>query len=222
VWDNLREYISNFYKDDWTDRNFIIWILLLSVLWGVNAPFAFVAEGKGNSLTLLIAIYLITRLSFLAINGLQSIFIPFLRRQVAFQALTSVLVGALWIAAIYVPFPSKFALLILANVIEQPINMIIVSPIGDKLITGGWKRKANIDRYIERHESFFTIILGEGVFRLIEGSPSGLGLNAHSGIILVALLIYYILHWLYFNGDQSQSYVHAMRRTWWKPFLWKL
>jgi hypothetical protein len=30
-----------------------------------------------------------------------------------------------------------------------------------------------------------------------------------------------VLHWLYFNGDQSKQFVHALRRTWYKPFLWK-
>lgn len=61
-----------------------------------------------------------------------------------------------------------------------------------------------------------------GVFGLIDGSPSGLGLTAKTGTVLQAMILYYVLHWLYFNGDQSRKYVHAMRRTWWKPVLWRL
>jgi low temperature requirement protein LtrA len=84
------------------------------------------------------------------------------------------------------------------------------------------KRNPDVDHWVERHEGFFIIILGEGVFRLIDGSPSGLGLNAQTGTVLQAFLIYYVLHWLYFNGDQSLEYVHALKRTWWKPVMWQL
>lgn len=219
--DYLREYISNFYKDDLVDRMFLVWILVLSVLYGVNAPFAFNPSGEGNSLKLLIALYLISRVSFLCAYLLQCIYLPFLRRQSAFQVVASMLTGALWVVAIYVPYPGKYTLLILANLLEQPIAFWMASPLGDKLITGGWKRTIDVDRYVERHEGFFIIILGEGVFRLIEGSPSGIGINEHSGTVVTALLLYYFLHWIYFNNDQTKSFIHAVRRTWWKPFLWK-
>jgi low temperature requirement protein LtrA len=189
MWDYLREYIGNFYKDDLTDRYFILWILLLSVLYGINAPFAFTPVDGGNSLKLLIGIYLVSRASFLVVYLLQTIYMPFLRRQFAFQVFSTLVTGALWVAAIYVPYPGKIALLILANGIEQPLAAYFASPLGDKLVTGGWKRTVNVERYIGRHEGFFTIILGEGVFRLIEGSPSGIGINSHSGTVLTAVLL---------------------------------
>jgi hypothetical protein len=192
------------------------------VLYGVNAPFAFNPVGEANSLKLLIATYLIARASFLGAYLVQCIFMPFLRRQFAFQLFSALVTSSLWVAAIFVPYPGKIPLLILANGLEQPLAAYFASPLGDKLITGGWKRSENVDRAIVRHEGFFTIILGEGVFRLIEGSPSGMGLNSHTGTVLTAVLLYYILHWLYFNGDQTKEYVHAVRRTWWKPFLWRL
>jgi len=192
------------------------------VLYGVNAPFAFSPVDEGNSLKLLIGIYLVSRASFLAAYLLQTIYMPFLRRQFAFQVFSTLVVSGLWIAAIFVPYPAKIGLLILANGIEQPLAAYFASPLGDKLVTGGWKRTVNVERYVGRHEGFFTIILGEGVFRLIEGSPSGIGINSHSGTLLTAVLLYYILHWLYFNGDQTKEFIHAVRRTWWKPFLWKI
>jgi hypothetical protein len=88
-----------------------------------------------------------------------------------------------------VPYPTKIALLILANRIEQPLAAYLASPLGDKLVTGGWKRTVNVERYVGRHEGFFTIILGEGVFRLIEESPSGIGINSRSGTVLTAVLL---------------------------------
>jgi low temperature requirement protein LtrA len=221
LWDNLREYGSDFYKDDLLQRLFVIWILLLCVLYGINAPYAFVPDG-GNSLRLVISIYLVARASFLAGYVFQAIFLPFLRLQVLISGIGMMIGSALWIAAMYVPYPAKTALLITANTIEHPMAMYMASPYSARLLTGGWEKKLDFKHYIERIEGFFIIILGEGVFRLIEGSPSGMGLNHKTGTVLTALLLYYVLHWVYFNGDQSREFVHALRRRWWRAFLWKL
>ncbi|TVY23425.1 hypothetical protein LHYA1_G008010 [Lachnellula hyalina] len=221
TWDHLRAFCINFFVDDILQRNFIVWILILSVLYGVNAPYAFVAHEGKSSLTLLIVFYLILRVSFLAANIAQAFFIPFLRRQTLFRVFATISSSALWIAAIFVHYPAKIGFLIAANAIEHPVDIFLASPIADAWLTPGWKRTPHIDHYIERHEGFFIIILGEGVFRLIEGSPSGWGLNGHTGTVVIALIMYYLLHWLYFNGDHTKQFVHALRRTWWKPVLWQ-
>lgn len=223
TWDHLRAFCINFFVDDILQRNFIVWILILSVLYGINAPFAFDAQGEGgkSSLTLLIVVYLILRFSFLAANVAQAFFIPYLRRQTLFKFCATIVSSALWIAAIYVHYPAKIGLLIAANAIEHPVDIFLASPIADAWLTPGWKRSTHVDHYVERHEGFFIIIIGEGVFRLIEGSPSGWGLNERTGTVIIALVMYYLLHWLYFNGDHTKQFVHALRRTWWKPVLWQ-
>ncbi|TVY41539.1 hypothetical protein LSUB1_G001995 [Lachnellula subtilissima] len=205
TWDHLRAFCINFFVDDILQRNFIVWILILSVLYGVNAPYAFVAH----------------EVSFLVANIAQAFFIPFLRRQTLFKVFATISSSALWIAAIFVHYPAKIGFLLAANAIEHPVDIFLASPIADAWLTPGWKRTPHIDHYIERHEGFFIIILGEGVFRLMEGSPSGWGLNEHTGTVVIALIMYYLLHWLYFNGDHTKQFVHALRRTWWKPVLWQ-
>lgn len=222
IWDHLRAFCINFYVDDILQRTFIIWILILSVLYGINAPYASVPDDEGgNSLKILIGIYLVTRASFLVANGVQALFIPFLRRQFFFKLSTTFISGALWIAAIYVEYPGKIGVLVAANFIEHPVDIFLASPIADAYLTPGWKRSIHIEHYVDRHEGFFIIILGEGVFRLIEGSPSGWGLNSGTGTVITAILMYYLLHFFYFNGDQTKQFVHALRRTWWKPVLWQ-
>jgi low temperature requirement protein LtrA len=222
IWDHLRAFCINFYVDDITQRTFIVWILVLSVLYGINAPYAYLPEGEGDdSLKILIGIYLVTRASFLVANSIQAICIPFLRRQFLFKRHATRISGALWIASIYVHYPGKIGLLVAANFVEHPVDIFLASPIADAYLTPGWKRATHIDHYVDRHEGFFIIILGEGVFRLIEGSPSGWGLNRQTSTIITALLMYYLLHFFYFNGDHTKQFVHALRRTWWKPVLWQ-
>jgi low temperature requirement protein LtrA len=221
LWDCLRDFGSNFYNDDVLQRLFMVWILLLCVLYGINAPYAFAPEDE-NSLALLIAIYLIARASFLVSWAIQAIFLPFLRRQVLVQIILTSCTSAFWVAAIYVHYPAKIALLVLANAAEHPIAIYLASPYSNWLLAGGWEKKPDIEHLVERFEGFFIIILGEGVFRLIEGSPSGIGINYRTGTVLTALLLYYVLHWIYFNADQSKEFVHALRRTWWKGFIWRV
>lgn len=195
---------------------------MLAVLYGINAPFAYHPTGESSSLTLLIIIYIITKWSFLGAYGLQALFLPFLRKQLLFQAVLTLVTTGLWVAAIFVHFPHKIIFLVVANAVEHPVAVFLASPTADRLLTNKMKRNPDVDHCVERHEGFFIIILGEGVFRLIEGSPSGMGLNSQTGTVLTALLVYYMIHWLYFNGDQSKEYVHALRRTWWKPVLWQM
>jgi low temperature requirement protein LtrA len=221
IWDHLRSFCINHFNDDLLQRNFVVWILVLAVVYGINAPFAFVPDG-GNSLKLLIAVYLISQASFLAAYAIQAISIPFLRRRVVFNFCALLISSGLWIATIYVPYPGKIGLIFSAIFTEYPVDIALRSPAVERYLTPGWKRVTDIDNYVERHEGFFIIILGEGVFRLIEGSPSGLGINRGTATIITTLLLYYALHWLYFNGDSSKSFVHALRRTWWKPILWQL
>ena len=222
VWDNLRVYTSSFFIDDILQRNFSLWILVLALLYGINAPFAYNPTGKGDSMTLLIVVYIITKVSFVAAYGLNTIFLPFLRRHFLFQLGATIITTGLWVGAIFTPYPGKVGLLIAANAIEHPVAVFLASPTADRLLTKNLKRNPDVDHYVERYEGFFIIILGEGVFRLIAGSPSGIGMNAETGTVLTALLFYYLIHWLYFNGDQSKEFVHALRRTWWKPVLWQM
>jgi low temperature requirement protein LtrA len=223
VWDSLRVYNSSFFIDDILQRNFSLWILVLAVLYGINAPFAYNPTGEGDSLTLLIVVYIIIKVSFVAAYGVNTIFIPFLRRYFLFQLAATIATTGLWVGAIFVPYPGKLGLLAAANAIEHPLGVFLASPTADRLLlTKPLRRNPDVDHCVERYEGFFIIILGEGVFRLIEGSPSGIGMNAETGTVLTALLLYYIIHWLYFNGDQSKEFVHALRRTWWKPVLWQM
>jgi len=162
IWDALRSYTSNYYVNDLFQRLFIVWIIVLAVVYGINAPYAYNPDNGPNSLKLLITVYLIAKASFLASGCLHALLIPFLRRQFLFEFCTTIGISALWIAAIWVPYPGKLGLLILGN-IEQPVALWSASPLGEKLlIPKGFKRKPDVERHIARYEGFFVVILGAG------------------------------------------------------------
>lgn len=170
IWDSLRDYTTNYYLDDILQRFFLVWILVLAVVYGVNAPFAYSANDGPNSLTLLITVFLIAKGSFLVAQFVHAIFAPFLRRQFLFDLVSTVLISGLFVGAIWTPYPGKIVLLALGNV-EQPIGLFMASPTGDRLLVSkGFKRKPDVERHVARYEGFFIIILGEGKFKSLTAS----------------------------------------------------
>lgn len=92
----------------------------------------------------------------------------------------------------------------------------------DKIVGRHIRKHINEAHAIKRMENFFILALGEGVFLLVRGSPLGQGLSAQLARGVLGLLIYYALHSLYFNSDQSKKYVHPVYRQWWRRELYYL
>lgn len=81
-------------------------------------------------------------------------------------------------------------------------------------------KRVNYKHQIKRIENFFIITVGEGVFLLVRGSPLGNGLRNQLGKGVITLMIYYIIHWTYFYGDQTKTRVHPAYRRWYIRVLW--
>jgi hypothetical protein len=162
VWDALRIFTTHYFIDDLLQRLFLVWILILAVVYGINAPFAFASEGEPDSLKILIAVVLVAKVSFLFGHFVHTIFVPFLKRELIYEIGTTLITAALWIAAIWAPYPTKLVLLALGN-FETPAALLLASPYGDKFILPkGLKKRDGTERHVARYEGFFIIILGEG------------------------------------------------------------
>lgn len=145
---------------DIVQRLFIVWILVLTLLYGINAPYAFRPGGEPTSLTLLLVTYLVARGSFMAALAYQSLFLPILRRQLLFEICASTVPFGLNIGAIFAHYPDKIVLIFIANAFEHPLAYLQASPLGERLLLPkGVKRLVDIDRFVERYEGFFIIIL---------------------------------------------------------------
>ena len=128
----------------------------------------------------------------------------------------------LWVLTTVVNAPDKkIWLLVAAIVYDSCQNILIMSPITDKLASGDNIRKTvDVRHTTSRYENFFIIALGEGLFLLIRGSPLGQGISEQLGRGIIGLLIYFYLAFTYFHGDMSKTYVHALYRRWWIKYLW--
>ena len=219
IWKDLQEFMGKYHTNDLVERLVVVWILVLATMYGNNAPYLF---DKGERSNVAIVIFLIVQASFIVVESAYSVFLPSLRRQVAFRVFFEGLTLALWIPALFSPYYLKAGLAYAAIFSEYLVAAFMDTPLAERLIKKKRPENLDLDHWVERIQDFYIIILGEGVMSLIKGSPLGHGITDQAGTGVLALLAYYVLSGFYFNGDQSRRYVHAVRRTWWRKTLWLL
>ena len=219
IWKDLQEFMGKYHTNDLIERLVVVWILVLATMYGNNAPYLF---DKGEGSNVAIVIFLVVQASFTVVESAYSVFLPSLRRQVAFRVLFQGLTLALWIPAIFATYYLKAGLAYAAIFMEYLVAAFMDTPLAERLIKKKRPENLDLDHWVERIQDFYIIILGEGVMSLIKGSPLGHGITDQAGTGVLALLAYYVLSGFYFNGDQSRRYVHAVRRSWWRKMLWLL
>ncbi|KAI9858344.1 MAG: hypothetical protein M1824_004365 [Vezdaea acicularis] len=229
IWNALRDFLNHFYVDDMLQRWFVNWVLVVMFAFGNNAPYLLGSSADATDLShpaahttgaLVISLYLIARASFLLIEAAYSIAIPWLRRHVRAQWLVSIPSSAMWVAGLFLPWPGSAGLWLGAIIVEFCSSAFLASPYADRLLHQGYRKADDDTHMVERVGSFFIIVVGSGVFLLINKSPTGPGLNTRLASGVFSVLILYVLTWLYFNGGQEKRFVHAVRRVWWRKAAW--
>ena len=209
--------MTKYHTNDLIERLFVVWILILAMLFGNNAPYLFDAPDSSN---VAIIVFILVLASFIIVETAYSIFIPSLRREMILRVAFTGLTLPLWIPATFTTYPTRPSLIFAAIVVEYTLAAFLATPPAERLLKQDRFESFDADHWVERIQDFFIIILGEGVMSLIKGSPLGRGITAQASTGVLALLAYYVLSGFYFNGDQSRRYVHAVRRTWWRKSLW--
>lgn len=69
------------------------------------------------------------------------------------------------------------------------------------------------EHYTERLESFFLLMIGEGILLLIKDGALAFGVTSRFGTGALTLVCLFLLAILYFNGDMSKRYIHGVKRN---------
>lgn len=220
MWKFLQEFMNKYATNDMIESWFTLWILVLAMLYGNNAKYLFARDDSQDNIAL--AIYLIARVSFLAIEAVYALFITSLRRPLMARGIAAAPVIAIWAGSFWVSYPAKAVMLLIAVVAEFSIQALLTTPYFEHFFREENARPTDQDHWVERIRDFFIIILGENVLNLIRGNPLGRGLSKHCGTGIVALGIYYSLSGLYFNRDHARRFIHPVKRQWWRAEAWLL
>lgn len=214
IWNAMREFLNNYYMDDLAQKLFTFWILVLSVFYGNQL--AYLAEDIETMKVWCICTYLLILGSFMIIEEVYSIWIPWLRKLVLVQTLIRIPGVALWVAGIYFNGRKAVGPILAAIIWEYFCPMVLDSPLADRLLPGQYKKALDVNHFSSRIASFFIIVLGEGVLQLVKDGPLGKGLNGATGTMVWVLLIYFNFSFLYFFRDGSRTYLPAVRHKGWK------
>ena len=217
MWKYLQEFMGKYRTDDLLERSFVVWALILAMLYGNNA--VYLLDDSGNS-WIAITIYLIFKFSTLIIESFYSLHIPHIRRRQMLQTALGLPLIGIWVGAMYTEFPKRAVLAFIAVTMEYWAASVIDTPFAARFLKDDRKEILDSDHWVERVQDFYIIILGEGVLNLIRGSPLGRGLTLKATGGILALFAYYVLSGLYFNGDLSRKYIHAVRRAWYRRIMW--
>lgn len=216
LWKYLQDFMSKYRTNDIIERLWVVWALILAMGYGNNAPYLFDEEAKTS---FAISLYLAFKASMLAIEAYYSLHLPHIRRRTVLQSALGVPLLGLWLPAYWYSYPTKAALVYCAVTLEFLAAAVFDTPLAERFLKDDRKEIFNRDHWVERVEDFYIIILGEGVLNLIRNSPLGKDITPKAGAGVSALSVYYVLSCLFFNGDLSRRYIHAVKRTCWRRIL---
>ena len=218
IWNVLREFMNDYYMDDFAQRIFIFWILVLSVFFGNNL--AYLKEDGPTAKVICVLTYSTIRFSFMLMELVYSIYIPWLRKLIILQFLLKLPAVALWIAVIFTPGWSAAGVAAAATWCEYFVPLVFDSPWADRLVHTDYLKAVDQHHFTSRMGNFFIIVVGEGVLQLIKDGPLGQGLNYATSVSWAALTIYFLLTFFYFGRDNSKYYIPAVKRHGWWNLLW--
>ena len=110
IWDNLRQFLNNYFNGDLVQGLFVLWILACALFFGNNC----LEAAENYHFDYLIGTYLVVKGSFWGMETIYAIFIPELRSQY-------------WITH-YVQWPSVALLIGAMNVNYWPTKTALVIP----------------------------------------------------------------------------------------------
>lgn len=221
MWKNLQVFMTKYHTNDLVERFFVVTYLILAMLYGNNAPYILDTDHPSSTG---IVVYLISQVSISLIESIYSLFLPHLRPgiliRVAFVGFPAL---PFFIVSCFYGRTTRSTLMAIGVILQFVFAAVIETPLFEH-----WLRQErsahpwDAGHWIDRIRDFFMIILGEGVLNLIRGSPLGVGLSAKAGAGILGLSQYYMLSALFFNADGSRTYIHALRRTYWRKSLFML
>lgn len=160
--------------------------------------------------------------SFLVMELVYSIWIPWLRRLIIINFVAASPVTGLWLASYYTKGLNSAGAAIAAIGWEYSVPIIMASPFANRFIPSDYRKETDPDHFKTRMTGFFIITVGEGVLLLIKDGPLGIGIHRASTLAIWPLLVYFLLSYLYFNRDQSVKCIPAVRERGWRILVWTL
>jgi low temperature requirement protein LtrA len=226
IWSDITMVVNWFEVDDVFQRICVLFYVVCLLGFTTNIEYAF-----ETTYTSMIAFYLTQRLSAGAYYLWVGYLVPTVSGTMITNALIVVVSASLWIGSIHVAYPAQLALIFLALTIDVFGSLLVVwlmkmyqNPTAGKV---PWISKyfefypaVNIEHRVERNNAFVTLVFGYSVLTIIFQSHASFGINAFLGKAILGLVQAFAFNWIYFEIDQGNIHMHAIRRHWFSGSTW--
>jgi low temperature requirement protein LtrA len=226
IWSDITMLINWFEIDDVFQRICVLFYVICLLGFTTNIEYAF-----ESTYTSMIAFYLTQRL----FAGVYYLWVAYLVPTVSGTMLTNAVIVAVsavfWIGSIHVEYPNQLVLIFVGSAVDNFGFLLVVwlmktfhNPKGAKTTWIGkyfeFYPAVNIEHRVERTNAFVTLVFGYSVLTIIFQSKASFGINAFLGKAILGLIQAFSFNWIYFEIDQYNLHVHAIRRHWLSSTTW--
>ncbi|KAL2208657.1 hypothetical protein CC79DRAFT_1331806 [Sarocladium strictum] len=217
IWVDLREIMNSYYTDDLIQRLIVLWVMALLVLYANNAN---AADEELGAMRTTAGAYVVARFTTMCAFLITS-FASYQHRAQARIMASFMFVGLLITIPLFlegVSIRGKAAVVVIMIVWQEATWALTLSPWIKKKLRLTYSTAVDIAHEVDRMAAFFIIILGEFVYSVIVGNPTGTGLTSGYAKGVCTLIIAFSLNWIYASGDGSTQATHPIRRSAWTAF----
>lgn len=221
IWVDLRELMNSYYTDDLPQRVIILWVMALLVLYANNVNSA---DEDLSAMRTAVGAYVAARFTTMCAFLVTS-FASYQHRAQARIMAGFICVGLVVTTPLFlegVSLRAKVAVITVLVFYQEATWALTLSPWIKKKLKLTYSTAVDIAHEVDRMAAFFIIILGEFVYSVIVGNPTGIGLTSGYAKAVCTLIIAFSLNWIYASGDGSIQATHPIRRSAWTAFAFFL
>ncbi|GAM90220.1 hypothetical protein ANO11243_082620 [Dothideomycetidae sp. 11243] len=225
IWNDIALLISWFKNDDLYQILSILFLLVCLFGYTTNITSAF-----DTTYATLIGYHLAARVYTTIYLALVAYLVAMIRPVMTFYTINSLIGITLWIVSIHVAWPYQLIPIVLAMVIDfiGPVIWLFV-----RMFLGMIRSKhlarydklfevtpaINIEHRVERTGAFVTLVFGYTVVAILYQSTVN-GIDGYFGKGCLGLVQCFFFNWLYFEFDNVNLSMHAIRRAKWSGLAW--
>lgn len=180
------------------------------------------ASGWHSAIASAIAFYLVAKLCRLLLFFLYGALLPKFRKALWLNMVSLIIISMVYLPVIFITEPGYIVILVCAGILLELSSRYIVAAVM-QVLHGRAKHKGHktympaysLPHMMERMTQFTILVVGEAIMNASYVAFAGeFGAQSMFWRACLAIVIPFMIIWLYFDNDSSRTFVHGLKRHW--------
>ena len=204
--------MNSFHNDDLLQRPLILYLMAVLVVYGNNAP---LVDEDIDAMRAAVGSYMVARVTCNLAHLVFSFASYQHRRQQRLWVGLSTICLRIDIPLYFeeVLIRAEIAAAAVAASLEEITWVFCYCLAAKKLLCVKYSPAVDVAQEVDRFVAFYILVLGEFLYRIIQGSNAAVGLNERLLRAVWTLVIAFCLNWLYIHADRSIESMHPLRHN---------